>query len=77
MAASFVLPMIIGIVVNRSNGSGDEVYEYGFGVVAMIAMTPIIAIQILGIAQKIKSDQAYAVMRKHVYSIEDAQIINF
>lgn len=77
MAASFVLPMIIGIVVNRSNGSGADVYEYGFGVVAMIAMTPIIAIQILGIAQKIKSDQAYAVMRKHVYSIEDAQIINF
>ena len=77
MSASFVLPMIIGIVVGRAGGSGENVYEYGFGVVALIAMTPIIAIQILGIAQKIKSDQAYSVMRKHVYSIEDAQIINF
>ena len=77
MSASFVLPMIIGIVVGRDGGSADNVYEYGFGVVALIAMTPIIAIQILGIVQKIKSDQAYSVMRKHVYSIEDAQIINF
>ena len=77
MSSSFVLPMIIGIVVQRSNGSGENVYEYGFGVVALIAMTPIIAIQMLGIVQKIKSDQAYAVMRKHVYSAEDAQIINF
>ncbi len=77
MAASFVLPMIIGIVVGRAGGSCENVYEYGFGVVALIAMTPIIAIQILGITQKIKSDYAYSVMRKHVYSVEDAQIINF
>ena len=77
MSSSFVLPMIIGIVIQRSGGSGENVYEYGFGVVALIAMTPIIAIQTLGIIQKIKSDKAFAVMRKHVYSIEDAQIINF
>ena len=77
MATSFVLPMIIGIVINRAGGSGEDVYEYGFGVVAMIAMTPIIAVQILGIVQKVQTDYAYKVMRSHVYSIEDAQIINF
>ena len=77
MATSFVLPMIIGIVISRAGGSGEDVYEYGFGVVAMIAMTPIIAVQILGIVQKVKTDYAYKVMRSHVYSIEDAQIINF
>ena len=58
-------------------GVTDNIYEYGFGVVAMIAMTPIIAIQILGIAQQVKSGKAFNVMRRHVYSIEDAQIINF
>ena len=77
MAASFVLPMIIGIVIGRAEGKTDNVYEYGFGVVALIAMTPIIAIQILGIIQQVKSNKAYSIMRKHVYSIEDAQIINF
>lgn len=84
MASSFVLPMIIGIVAKRclSGSYGDITmseagYELGFGVVALIAMTPIIAIQILGIIQKIKTDQAYSVMRKHIYSLDDAQIINF
>ena len=85
MSASFVLPMIIGIVAKRAGywdgneimGVTDNIYEYGFGVVAMIAMTPIIAIQILGIAQQVKSGKAFNVMRRHVYSIEDAQIINF
>ena len=77
MAASFVLPLILGIVNNRYNGASEKFYELGFGVVALIAMTPIIAIQILGIAEKVKSDQAYFFMRKHVYSVEDAQIINF
>lgn len=77
MSTSFVLPMIVGVVLYRSNGSGENVYEYGFGVVALIAMTPVIAIQLLGIVQKVKSDRAYAVMRKHVYSLDDARIINF
>ena len=77
MAASFVLPMILGIVNSRYNHSSDKLYDLGFGVVALIAMTPIIAIQILGVVEKIKSDKAYSLMRKHVYSIEDAQIINF
>ena len=77
MSASFVLPMIIGIVVGRDGGSTQNVYEFGFGVVALIAMTPIIAIQILGIYQSVKSSKAFSIMRKHVYSVEDAQIINF
>lgn len=77
MATSFVLPIVIGIVYSRSGSNGVDVYEYGFGVVALIAMTPIIAVQILGIIQQIKTDYAYKIMRRHVYSIEDAQIINF
>lgn len=76
MASSFVLPMIIGIVMARDGGT-ENVYEYGFGVVALIAMTPIIAIQILGLSQSIKTQKALKVMRAHVYSDEDAQIIHF
>ena len=77
MAASFVLPMILGIVNSRYDGNSDKLYELGFGVVALIAMTPIIAIQILGVVESVKSKQTYAFMRKHVYSADDAQIINF
>lgn len=75
MSTSFVLPMIIGIVAVRFGT--EKVYELGFGVVALIAMTPIIAIQILGIAQTISTNHALKVMRAIVYSDEDAQIIHF
>lgn len=75
MAASFILPMIIGIVIDKEGAS--KVYENGFGVVALIALIPIIAIQILGVVQNIKTKRALHVMRAYVYSAEDAQIIHF
>lgn len=75
MATSFVLPMIIGIVISKYGN--EKVYEQGFGVVALIAMTPIIAIQILGLIQNINTKKALKIMRANVYSSEDAQIIHF
>ncbi len=77
MSSSFVLPMIIGLVMARDSGDTGNVYEYGFGVVALIAMTPVIAIQILGLSQSLKTRHALKVMRAHIYSDEDAQIIHF
>ena len=79
MATSFVLPMVIGITTTRASIQGIEAnyYEQAFGVVAMIALTPILAIQILGVYQNFKLARARYVMSKHVYSEEDALIINF
>lgn len=76
MSSSFVLPMVVGITTSIW-AEKAEYYEQSFGVIALIAMTPIIAIQLLGVWQKIKSVRALAVMRKHVYTLEDAQIIHF
>nr|MCR5741960.1 DUF1538 domain-containing protein [Gammaproteobacteria bacterium] len=51
MTTSFVLPMIIGI--SYAFGATDQmIMGRAFGVIAMVAMTPIIAIQILGIIEK-------------------------
>ena len=79
MAASFVLPMVVGITVSMSslNGTTPNYYEQSFGVVALIALTPVIAIQILGVVNNYKSFRARIQMRSHVYSEEDAQIIHF
>ena len=79
MAASFVLPMIVGITVSISSleGTNPNYYEQSFGVVAMIALTPVIAIQILGVINNYKSFRARIQMRAHVYSEDDAQIIHF
>ena len=68
--------MIIGIV-SVIGGSNPNYYEYGFGVVALIAITPIIAIQVLGVANNVKRMSAIRVMRKAEADINDAQIIHF
>lgn len=73
MASSFILPLVVGI----ADVYGVDKFEGAFGVVALIALTPIIAIQILGTIQTIKSYRAKLINRKHVYSLEDAQIIHF
>ena len=79
MSSSFVLPMIVGITVaiSNKNGNNPNYYEQSFGVIALIALTPVIAIQILGVINNYKSVLARYKMRTHVYTAEDAQIIHF
>ena len=60
MTATFLLPMSIGVC----NGVGGDVVSSAFGVVAMVAMTPLITIQILGLVFKIKSRRAEAEVPK-------------
>ncbi len=50
MTASFLLPLALGVCSALKGNLATE----GFGVVAMVAMTPLIAIQILGLVYKIK-----------------------
>ena len=50
MTASFLLPLALGVCKDV----GGNVATEGFGLVAMVAMTPLIAIQILGLIYKIK-----------------------
>lgn len=76
MSSSFVLPMIVGMTT-AIYGSSANYYEQSFGVIALIAMTPIIAIQCLGVHQNIQSMRARKIMRQHIYTAEDAQIIHF
>ncbi len=56
MATSFVLPLAIGFCY----ASGGDVAANAFGVVALIAMMPIITIQVLGIVYKLKLKKAAA-----------------
>lgn len=50
MTASFLMPLALGLC----GAVGGNIATEGFGVVAMVAMTPLIAIQILGLVYKIK-----------------------
>ena len=51
MTASFIMPLALGVC----SAVGGNVATEGFGVVAMVAMTPLITIQILGLVYKIKT----------------------
>ena len=78
MAVSFVLPLIIGIFsVRTGQTSSVDFYESAFGVVAMVAMTPILSIQILGTTSKIKNVYALRVIRSQVHDERNDEIIHF
>ena len=51
MTATFLLPFAMG----ACSGVGGNVVTDAFGVVAMVAMTPLITIQLLGVYYKYKS----------------------
>jgi hypothetical protein len=51
MTATFMLPFAMG----ASEGLGGNVALDAFGVVAMVAMTPLITIQLLGVFYKLKT----------------------
>lgn len=75
MTSGFILPMAIGICVTVQGA--DAVLRDAFGVVALVAMTPLITIQLLGfkgvIVEKISEHRAM----KRIISADDQQIINF
>ena len=76
MTTSFVLPMIIGIAFSRG---ADNMHIMGraFGVIAMVAMIPIIAIQVLGIYEKIRKNKEAKTYFSSPIPIDDSEIIHF
>ncbi len=51
MSSSFILPLAIGV----ASSMGKDILTGAFGIVALIALTPLITIQILGLIVKIKT----------------------
>ena len=52
MTATFLLPFAMG----ACSSVGGNIITDAFGVVAMVAMTPLITIQILGVIYKVKAE---------------------
>lgn len=79
MSVSFVLPMVVGITYMKTDYGEESVLYYtrSFGVIALIALTPILTIQILGIIQLLKSKHRLRVASTDVEDPLDAEIIHF
>lgn len=70
MTATFLLPLAMGLCT----AVGGNVAEDAFGVVAMVAMTPLITIQIMGLIFKLRSQKTVAAAAQPV---SEEQIITF
>ena len=75
MTSGFILPFAIGLCVGMQGESA--VLRDAFGVVALVAMTPLITIQLLGfkaiVSKRVREKRAM----KRILDADDQQIINF
>ena len=75
MTSGFILPLAIGACVGLQGA--DAVLRDAFGVVALVAMAPLITIQLLGfrgiVAERVSERKAM----KRILDADDQQIINF
>ena len=75
MTSGFILPFAIGACVGVQGT--DAVLRDAFGVVALVAMTPLITIQLLGFRAIISNRVAERQAMKRILDADDQQIINF
>lgn len=75
LTSSFILPLAIGACTTLL-GEG-EIYSFAYGVVAMVAMTPLITIQILGFKAVMSSKVRAKITMKRILAADDEQIIYF
>ncbi len=75
LTSSFILPMTIGACVTLRGA--DAVMDFAFGVVALVAMTPLITIQSLGFRSILSRVMREKAAIRKILSADDAQIIYF
>ncbi len=75
MTSGFILPFAIGACVTAQGG--DAVLRDAFGVVALVAMTPLITIQLLGFRGIVSRRVSERRAMRRILDADDGQIINF
>lgn len=75
LTSSFILPMVIGACVSMQGES--SVLDFAFGVVAMVAMTPLITIQSLGFKSVVSMRRRKSAAMRRIMAAADDQIIYF
>ena len=76
LTSSFILPFAIGACISIYDGP-TKVLNDAFGIVAMVAMTPLITIQLLGFKAVFMNRMREKTRMKKIISADDEQIIRF
>ncbi len=75
LTSGFILPLSVG-ACHALRGE-SEIMSCAFGIVAMVAMTPLITIQLLGFRAVVTNNMRKRIAMKRILSADDEQIINF
>ena len=75
MTSGFILPLAIGACMVLQGEA--KVLSDGFGVVAMVAMTPLITIQVLGFRAIVSRRVREKIAMRRILGAHDEQIIRF
>jgi hypothetical protein len=75
LTSTFILPMMIGVCYILQGEAA--VLCYAFGMIAMVAMTPLITIQILGFRAVVSARVRERIVMKRILDADDEQIIYF
>lgn len=75
LTSSFILPFAVGACVITQGSS--HILSDAFGVVAMVAMTPLITIQLLGFRAVVTRHVRERIAMKRILQADDEQIIDF
>ncbi len=76
LTSTFILPFIIG-VCSALSPDPNSVLTNAFGLVAMVAMTPLISIQSLGFRAVVAKRRKEKIAMKRILNADDEQIISF
>jgi len=75
LTSGFILPFAVGVCAVV--GGVDKVLENAFGIVAMVAMTPLITIQLLGFRSVVSSAVRRKIAMRRINDADDDRIIEF
>ena len=75
LTSSFILPFAVGVCASLSGV--ESILTDAFGIVAMVAMTPLITIQLLGFKAVMKRRIAEKIAMQRILEADDEQIIEF
>ena len=75
LTSTFILPFAVGACVTLLGES--SIMSNAFGIVSMVAMTPLITIQVLGFRAIVSKRVRQKIAMKRILSADDNKIINF